>query len=105
MEIASLRSEISEKTTGISNEVSSLRTEMAENTDGIRDAILDMHLGRLIADSKKYIIRGAISASELDDYQKKYQTYKALGGNGHMDPWYPKVISLPIIEDDSKSNE
>lgn len=83
----------------ISEEVNSLHKEIANKTDGIRDAILVIHLERLISESKKYIAKGSITTSELEDYQEKYKTYVNLGGNGHMDPWYPKVMALPIISE------
>lgn len=92
-----LKEEISDK---ITTEIAGLRQELGEKTDGIRDAILDIHLEKLIQDSINYIEKGMITTRELEDYQERYETYKKLGGNGHLDAWRPKVLSLPTIKDE-----
>lgn len=92
-----LKEEISAK---ITTEIAGLRQELGEKTDGIRDAILDIHLEKLIQDSINYIEKGMITTRELEDYQERYETYKKLGGNGHLDAWRPKVLSLPTIKDE-----
>lgn len=63
---------------------------------GIKKALLTIHLNNLIKDSQLYLSRGYITTVELEDYQSRYETYKLLGGNGHMDMWYPKVVNLPV---------
>lgn len=79
-----------------------LQKELADKTNGIREAILNIHLDRLIGESIIYLERGSITAAELKDYQNKYNVYIELGGNGHMDPWYPKVCKLPVIKEDEE---
>lgn len=66
-----------------------------ENTSGVREALLTTHLYNLIRDSKLYIEQGWISVDDWQDYVTRYDTYIKLGGNGHMDNWYPKVKDLP----------
>lgn len=60
-------------------------------TDGVRDA----HLQNLISTCETYIRRGYITSTELDVYQSRYNLYKKLGGNGHMEPWDAKIKALP----------
>lgn len=76
---------------------SKLATEIKESTAGVRNAVMAIHLRNLITDSKTYIERGWISIDEWENYNSRYDTYKELGGNGHMDPWYPKVKALPNL--------
>lgn len=72
-----------------------LLAEIRENTTGIRGALLTIHLHNLITDSKMYFKRGYITLDEWADYNHRYDTYKLLGGNGHMEPWYEKIGQLP----------
>ena len=71
-----------------------LSKEIQENTAGMRAAALAIHLRNLITDSKFYLDRGWISLEEWEEYNERYQTYIELGGNGHMQPWYPRVEKL-----------
>lgn len=61
----------------------------------IQQGVLDAHLQNLIATCQVYIRRGYISPAEFETYQARYQLYKDLGGNGHMEPWNAKIIALP----------
>lgn len=61
----------------------------------VRDGVCDAHLQNLISTCEVYIKRGYITATELDAYQNRYNLYKALGGNGHMEPWDAKIKALP----------
>lgn len=71
--------------------------EIQNRTAGMREALLSIHLNNLIRDSIRYIEQGWVSAGDLQDYNERYITYRELGGNGHMDPWYPKVKRLPNL--------
>ena len=61
----------------------------------IQEGVLDAHLQNLIGTCETYIKRGYITATELDAYQSRYNLYKKLGGNGHMEPWDAKICALP----------
>ena len=61
----------------------------------VRDGVRDAHLQNLISTCEVYIKRGYITATELDAYQNRYNLYKELGGNGHMEPWDAKIKALP----------
>lgn len=76
--------------------IKEMHNEIKQATIGLREALLETHLRDLILDSKKYLDRGWLTADEWDQYNTRYNTYHLLGGNGHMDPWYPKVKQLPI---------
>ncbi|WP_273709184.1 hypothetical protein [Leuconostoc mesenteroides] len=45
-----------------------------------------------------YIVRGAITLSELDDLEYTWQAYKDLGGNGTGEKIYQKCRELPISD-------
>lgn len=62
----------------------------------IQNATLSSHYERLIKKCKYYIQKGEITTDELDELEIDYQTYKLLGGNGHMDMWMNRVRQLPI---------
>jgi len=57
--------------------------------------VQDAHLQNLIATCQVYIKRGYITTAEFETYQARYQLYKDLGGNGHMEPWNAKICALP----------
>ena len=61
----------------------------------IQEGVLDAHLQNLIGTCETYIKRGYITATELDAYQSRYNLYKKLGGNGHMEPWDNAIKRLP----------
>lgn len=42
--------------------------------------------------------RGKITIDQLTDYNERYSTYKALGGNGHADIWVSKIRELNIVQ-------
>lgn len=79
----------------LEGKIDGLSKEIQQATAGLREAILVTHLRDLVADSKRYINQGWLSADEWEDYDNRYNVYRMLGGNGHMDAWYPKVKNLP----------
>ena len=62
----------------------------------IQEATLSSHYEALLKKCKEYIVRGEITADELDLLEKDYRTYAALGGNGHMELWMIRVRQLPV---------
>ena len=61
----------------------------------IQQGVQDAHLQNLIATCQIYIKRGYITTAEFETYRARYQLYKDLGGNGHMEPWDAKICALP----------
>lgn len=54
---------------------------------------------QLLKDYYKYMERGFIYDSELDDFENQYQSYHALGQNGIMDKKRDKILQLPTKRD------
>ena len=63
----------------------------------MRAALLSSHYNNLLERCKRYVQAGEISADELDLLEKDYETYKNLGGNGHMEMWMVRVRQLRIV--------
>lgn len=49
---------------------------------------------QLLKDYYKYVDRGFVYESELDDWENQYQAYHSLGANGIMDNRRTKLMSL-----------
>lgn len=45
----------------------------------------------------KYIERGEITLEDLETLHEMYDAYKALGGNGHLDPIVDAVDKLEVV--------
>ena len=63
----------------------------------MREALLSSHYQALLEKCKRYVQAGQLTADELDSLEKDYETYKKLGGNGHMELWMHRVRQLKII--------
>ena len=48
---------------------------------------------------QKYIEAGKISLSDRENMEDMYQSYKALGGNGHLDTAVTEMRKIPVIPD------
>lgn len=66
-----------------------------EQMESLRLGVLDAHLQNLISTCEVYIRRGYITLDEYKAYSERYETYKKLGGNGHMKHWNELIESLP----------
>ena len=66
-----------------------------KSMDLIQQGVRDAHLQNLIATCQVFIKRGYVTPAEFETYQARYNLYKELGGNGHMEPWNAKVCALP----------
>lgn len=64
------------------------------------DALLTLSRAELIRSGQKYIERGSVAIYAKDAYDKLYQAYHNLGGNGTMTELHEKVMKLP--ESDGK---
>lgn len=62
--------------------------------EALREGVLSSHFNALREKSIKYIKQGYVYPDELQVYQEELDTYKKLGGNGHMTPWATKVLQL-----------
>ena len=61
----------------------------------IREGMLSSHLDNLVQECKGWIKKGWIPLDSLERFEEKYSLYRALGGNGHMEPWASRVRELP----------
>ena len=59
-------------------------------------AFIDIYQRDLIVDGKTYIEHGFITPHQLANYKKRYDQYKALGGNGDVEPWMEKIKKLEV---------
>jgi hypothetical protein len=73
-----------------------LETRIMTILDPLRDATLSSHYDALLEKCKYFVKQGSISVDELELLERDYETYKSLGGNGHMEVWMTKIRKLPI---------
>ena len=59
-------------------------------------AFIQIYQRDLIVDGKTYIEHQRITPQQLANYEKRYEQYKAWGGNGDVEPWIKKIRELPI---------
>ncbi|MBU7455833.1 hypothetical protein [Leuconostoc fallax] len=64
----------------------------------LKDASLATLHSQLYDKGGKYIKRGDITISELDDLEYTWTAYKGLGGNGTGEKIYNKCRELPIAD-------
>ncbi|WP_273706273.1 hypothetical protein [Leuconostoc mesenteroides] len=64
----------------------------------LKNASLATLHSQLYEKGGRYIVRGAITLSELDDLEYTWQAYKCLGGNGTGEKIYQKCRELPISD-------
>ena len=69
--------------------------QITDTIDALREGVLSSHFNALRKESIRYIERGYIYPDELQLYEEELGTYVRLGGNGHMDGWKAKVMTLP----------
>lgn len=49
--------------------------------------------------AKKYIRLGKISLDDKEHLKEQYDAYKALGGNGHLDPTMNEINRLKVVDE------
>lgn len=79
------------------NRYFSRKDKDSEDIKIIKKALLGQLHRTLVTDCMRYIERGYITASELEDLRiYTYEPYRALGGNGTGEALMCKVQKLPI---------
>lgn len=73
----------------------------AKNTTAFKD----IYQRDLIVDGKTYIRYKRITPQQLANYEKRYEQYKALGGNGDVEIWIKKIRTLPVYYPEIQENE
>ena len=69
--------------------------KIVEQIEALREGMLSSHFNALKDKSIEFIKQKWISPEDLEHYEEDYAVYKALHGNGKMDPWVKKVRALP----------
>lgn len=77
--------------------LSELEERMMNILVPMREALLSSHYQALLEKCKSHVQAGQLTADELDSLENDYETYKKLGGNGHMELWMTRVRQLKII--------
>lgn len=60
------------------------------------EAFVQIYQRDLIVDGKTYINNKKWTPNQKSNFKKRYEQYKAWGGNGDMEPWIEKLNRLPI---------
>lgn len=76
--------------------IDNMEKNIMEILNPLKDAMLSFHLDSLILRCQEFVLQGWITIDDLERIESDYQTYKSLGGNGHMDAWMKRVRTLEI---------
>lgn len=68
-----------------------------ERNDNAAKLLLAVSRNQLIALGQTYIERGYITLDEYNEYEKEYQIYSAVGGNGLARRVFKQVDELPMM--------
>lgn len=69
----------------------------ADRNDNAAKLLLSVSRNQLITLGRTYIDRGYVTMDEYEEYEKEYQIYSALGGNGLARRVFKQVDELPIL--------
>lgn len=69
-----------------------------ERIDALVDAQKVLMIDRVRHIGQAYISQGRISLDDKENIQEMYQSYKALGGNGHLATVMAEIERLPIVQ-------
>lgn len=70
--------------------------EIKQNLKSLQDGFVVFFYDRLKDYSILLLDKPFIYLDELENFQGLYDSYKALGGNGHMEEFYHRITKLPI---------
>lgn len=71
-----------------------------DHDDNAAKLLLSVSRNQLIALGREYIERGYITMDEYEEYEKEYQIYSALGGNGLARRVFKQLDDLPMMPND-----
>ena len=60
------------------------------------DAFVQIYQRDLIVDGKTYLNNKKWTPNQKSNFKKRYNQYKAWGGNGDIEPWIEKLNRLPV---------
>lgn len=79
----------------------------AEHNDNAAKLLLSVSRNQLITLGRGYIDRGYITMDEYEEFEKEYQIYSSLGGNGLARRVFEQVDDLPMVPNviDGRNNK
>lgn len=69
----------------------------SDSNDSKHELLLGVSKNQLIALGRTYLDRGYITMDEYEEYEREYNLYSALGGNGLARRVFKQVDNLPIM--------
>lgn len=78
--------------------ISGLIKRLKTKYDSLQNGMLSLLRAELIRSGEKYIAQGWIPIYAKEAYDKSYEAYHGLGGNGTMTELHSKVMALPDFE-------
>lgn len=69
----------------------------ADHNNNTAKLLLSVSRNQLISLGRTYINRGYITMDEYEEYEKEYQIYSSLGGNGLARRVFEQVDDLPMM--------
>lgn len=61
------------------------------------DAFIQIYQRDLIVDGKSYLANKMWTPQQKANFKKRYDQYKAWGGNGDIEPWIERLNRLPVV--------
>lgn len=89
-----------ERIKSLSDDVRALREREDQSSQADRDLLRDAMLRTY---HNCYEIKGWISVNDLESFQRMFESYTALHGNGMISSVREKIMSLPTVPPDSKN--
>lgn len=78
--------------------ISGLIKRLKTKYDSLQNGMLSLLRAELIRSGEKYIAQGWVPIYAKEAYDKSYEAYHGLGGNGTMTELHGKVMALPDFE-------
>lgn len=73
-----------------------VKTKANHNTNAEK-LLLSVSRNQLVNSGREFIERGYITMDEYEEYEKEYQIYSSLGGNGLARRMFEQVDDLPMM--------
>lgn len=88
-----------QKIQSLSDDVKALREQEEQNSRADRDMLRDAMLRTY---HNCYEVKGWISVNDLESFQRMFESYTALHGNGMIPSVREKIMSLPTVPPEKK---
>lgn len=85
----------------ILREIKNNNTQFHDRLDSLEakntDAFIQIYQRDLIVDGKSYLANKMWTPQQKANFKKRYDQYKAWGGNGDIEPWIERLNRLPVV--------